>query len=65
MDNLDKRIIKILEEDSRISISDISKKINLSRCSVKERINRLKENKLIEKFSIRTSFYKKGYKVIL
>ncbi len=64
MDELDIKIIKILEENSRTSISDISRKINLSRCSVKERISKLIETNIIKTFSIKTCPYKKGYGII-
>lgn len=64
LDELDIQIIKILEENSRTSISEISKQINLSRCSVKERISKLIETKFIKSFSINTCPYKKGYEII-
>lgn len=64
MDDLDKKIIMILEENSRTTISDIAKEINLSRCSVKERIVKLSNNKVIEKFCIKTNIKHKGYNVI-
>ena len=49
MDDADKKIIELLQEDSRISITDIAKAINLSRPSVSERITRLIEKGILEK----------------
>jgi Lrp/AsnC family transcriptional regulator, leucine-responsive regulatory protein len=50
MDNLDIKIITILQEDGRISISDLSKKLALSRPSVSERLKRLQEKGIIDGF---------------
>lgn len=52
MDLIDKRILKLLQKDSRMPITKISKLINLSRPSVTERIDRLVTNGVIEKFCI-------------
>ncbi|MCK8058452.1 MULTISPECIES: Lrp/AsnC family transcriptional regulator [unclassified Fusibacter] len=47
MDIIDLKIIACLQDDARISVTDISKKINLSRPSVSERLYRLNEDKVI------------------
>lgn len=64
MDKIDKTILKILQADSRTPISKISKKINLSRPSVNERILRLMNSGVIEKFNIKVSPQKIGYAVL-
>lgn len=52
MDEINRYILEILKENSRESISSISKKVNLSRPSVKERILRMEESGIIEKYTI-------------
>ena len=53
MDQLDVRLLAILQKDGRITISDLSKQLALSRPSVTERLNRLREKGVIEGFSAR------------
>jgi len=53
MDQLDFRLLSILQKDGRITISDLSKQLALSRPSVTERLNRLREKGIIEGFSAR------------
>nr|WP_312214789.1 Lrp/AsnC family transcriptional regulator [Clostridioides sp.] len=51
LDNIDKQLIILLQEDSRISITDLSAKVNLSRPSVNERINKLIDKGILKNFS--------------
>lgn len=51
MDELDIKIIKLLQLDGRMSVSDLSKELVLSRPSVSERLKRLQENGIIEGFT--------------
>lgn len=55
MDKLDIGLLKLLQEDSRMTISELSKKIVLSRPSITERILRLQEKGIIEEFTARIS----------
>ncbi|HYE10957.1 MAG TPA: Lrp/AsnC family transcriptional regulator [Patescibacteria group bacterium] len=55
MDKLDIDLLKILQENARITISELSKKIALSRPSITERILRLQEKGIIEEFTARVS----------
>ena len=64
MDEIDKKIIKILSENSRISNSEISKQVFLSIPAVGERIKKLEEKNIIEKYTIRTNRNKLGYKLL-
>ncbi len=57
-DNVDKKLIALLQQNSRISYTDLSKAVHLSRPSVVERINKFMENGVIEKFT--TVFSPKG-----
>lgn len=63
MDEIDKKIIGLLQDNSRISITDIAKTINLSRPSVSERITRLVEKGILEKFTTYVPAHKIGHEV--
>lgn len=52
VDETDKKIISILKEDSRTSYTKISKLVNMSIPSVVDRINKLNEKGIIEKYTI-------------
>ncbi len=55
MDELDIELLRLLQENSRITISELSKKIALSRPSITERIIRMQEKGIIEEFTTRVS----------
>lgn len=65
MDPLDIDIIKLLQEDGRMSISELSKHLALSRPSVTERMKRLQEKGVIEGFSAKVSPTSVGKKLII
>ncbi|KOO44314.1 Lrp/AsnC family transcriptional regulator [Priestia koreensis] len=48
MDEIDQKILSILQEDGRISMTDLGKMINLSTPAVKERVKKLEERGVIE-----------------
>ena len=51
MDQIDVQLLSILQKDGRMTISDLSKKLALSRPSVSERLQRLQERGVIQRFS--------------
>lgn len=55
IDDTDKKIIKELKKDSRNTIRDLAKILNLRPSTVHQRILKLKEHGVIEKFTIKTS----------
>ncbi|MCP3772762.1 Lrp/AsnC family transcriptional regulator [Paenibacillus sp. MZ04-78.2] len=55
MDQIDIRLLEYLQLDGRASISELSKKLSLSRPSISERLNRLEEKGIIEGYSARIS----------
>lgn len=55
MDNIDHKIIELLQDDGRITIIEMSKQLNLSRPSVNERIRKLQDSGVIEGFTARIS----------
>lgn len=51
LDQIDQRIIEILIENGRMSYVDIGKELNISRVAVRDRVNHLMDNGVIEKFT--------------
>lgn len=51
MDHIDARLLTLLQEDARMTISDLSKQLSLSRPSVTERLHRLQERGVIQGFT--------------
>ncbi|MCE5168670.1 Lrp/AsnC family transcriptional regulator [Paenibacillus profundus] len=52
LDEIDKTILSLLHENSRISYTDLAKEVNLSRVAVQARVNALMEEGVLEKFTI-------------
>lgn len=52
LDEIDKKILELLNQNGRMSYVDIGRELGLSRVSVRERVNQLCENEIIEKFSV-------------
>lgn len=65
MDNTDVRLLEILQKDGRITLSDLSKELSLSRPSVSERMTRLREQGVIEGIAARVSPAAVGRNVLL
>ncbi len=63
MDNVDAKILKLLREDSRISITELSKQVNLSRPSVQERLQKMIDSDIISGFTIINKPQKIGYSI--
>ena len=53
IDSTDVKILKELQQDSRLSIRELSKRVNLSPPSVTERIRKLEDNGIIEGYTIK------------
>ena len=53
IDNKDAKIIEILKQDSRAPIREIAKQTKIRPSTVHQRIQKLIENKVIEKFTIK------------
>ncbi len=61
MDLKDKRILMMLEEDSRMPLTQLAKAVQLSRDAVDYRIRRMQEAGLIIRFFANLNFEKLGY----
>lgn len=65
MDKIDNDLLELLQQDARMTISELSKKLALSRPSITERLHRLQERGIIEGFTARVSPEKIGRGTIL
>lgn len=63
LDDVDRKLITLLQENSRLSYTELSRLVHLSRPSVVERIHKLLEQGVIEKFTARVSAKHLGYAV--
>ena len=52
MDLIDIKILEVLQDNARVSISDLSKKVNLSLSAVSERLKKLESSNVIEKYTV-------------
>lgn len=50
IDTIDKKILRLLQEDAHLTLKDISNKINLSLTPVHDRVKRLEKEGVIEKY---------------
>jgi Lrp/AsnC family leucine-responsive transcriptional regulator len=55
MDLLDRTLLQLLQEDGRMTVSELSKRLALSRPSISERLLRLQERGIITGFGARVS----------
>ncbi|MDZ5470453.1 Lrp/AsnC family transcriptional regulator [Bacillus sp. 31A1R] len=65
MDKIDIQLLELLQKNSRISISDLSNELALSRPSISERLHRLQEKGIIEEFTTRVSLAAVGREILL
>ncbi|WP_346939290.1 Lrp/AsnC family transcriptional regulator [uncultured Clostridium sp.] len=63
LDEIDVMILSELEKNSRLSIRELSKRINLSPPSVTERVKRLEDNGVIEGYTISINKKKLGLSI--
>jgi DNA-binding Lrp family transcriptional regulator len=61
MDNIDREIIRILEENSRTSFRKIARILNVSPMTVVKRVRRLEKACIIKKYTIQLDYDKLGY----
>ncbi len=64
IDAIDLKIIAALKENSRFSTSEISKRVNLSIPAVSERIRKMEEAAIIEKYTIKVNREKMNHKIL-
>ncbi|MDT3426714.1 Lrp/AsnC family leucine-responsive transcriptional regulator [Paenibacillus forsythiae] len=64
MDEIDRSILEALKENSRMTVSDISKRVKLSIPAVTERIRKMDESGMIEGYTVKINRAKAGYKLL-
>ena len=64
IDNIDEEILAILTEDARSSFIGISKQLNLSEATIRNRVSRLEKDGVIKKYSIIVDHKKIGYDAV-
>ncbi|MEM0200297.1 MAG: Lrp/AsnC family transcriptional regulator [Saccharolobus sp.] len=64
LDDIDKKILNILQQDSRIPFSRLAKMLNLSEATIYVRIKRLKENGVIRGFYTDIDYDRIGLNVV-
>jgi Lrp/AsnC family transcriptional regulator for asnA, asnC and gidA len=52
MDELDKKILRVLQEDARLSYTKIAKHVGSSTVTVSERVRKLQESGIIKRYSV-------------
>jgi Lrp/AsnC family transcriptional regulator for asnA, asnC and gidA len=63
LDELDKQILSALQEDGRISFADLSRKLNTAEATLRFRVKRLQDAKVITHFAAIVDPAKVGYAV--
>ena len=63
LDDIDKEIIRILQEDARKSYREIQEQLQISIGTIHNRITKLKKNKIIEGYTLKLNNIKLGYKL--
>ncbi|KPI47866.1 transcriptional regulator [Clostridioides difficile] len=64
MDEIDLKIINSLKKNSRASTSEISRQVNLSIPAVSERIKKIEQSNIIQKYTIQINREKTKYKLL-
>ncbi len=60
LDEIDLKILAILQENGKSSYAEIGRSLNLSRSGVRERVKKLEKQGIIEKYTIVINPYKMG-----
>jgi len=63
VDGTDRKILNLLIENSRVSITEIAKQVHLSRVAVRERIKRMEESNIIQQYTAVVDSSALGYGV--
>ncbi|MBS3816738.1 MAG: Lrp/AsnC family transcriptional regulator [Candidatus Thermoplasmatota archaeon] len=64
MDEKDKKILEILKENSRTPYTEIAREVDLSEATVRKRIDKMKEEGIIDKFTIELDPANLGYQTV-
>ncbi|AEH24030.1 Lrp/AsnC family transcriptional regulator [Pyrococcus yayanosii] len=64
LDELDRGILQILQEDGRVSYAEIARKLGVPESTVRLRVRKLVERGVIRKFAALINPFKAGYEVV-
>ncbi len=64
MDDKDRKIIEILQENSRTPYTEIAKQLGLTEATIRKRISELEKKGVIKKYTIEVDPSKLGYKTV-
>jgi len=64
LDDVDKNILEILQDDATISLEEIGKKLGMSKSAVHYRIKKMQEKKIITKIAALVDPLKVGYDIL-
>lgn len=64
LDEIDKSILRLLQEDGRMSYSEIARKIGVPESTVRLRVKKLIEEGIIRKFAALINPFKAGYSIV-
>jgi len=64
LDEVDTRILELLEEDARRSFTEMAEKLNASESSIRKRVSTLQKEGIIRKFTIKVDNTKLGLNTI-
>lgn len=63
LDDIDKDILRILQDDARKSYREIQKELGISIGTIHNRISKLKNNKIVQGYTLKLNNTKLGYKL--
>ncbi|MFX0081468.1 MAG: Lrp/AsnC family transcriptional regulator [Candidatus Hodarchaeota archaeon] len=63
LDDIDKNILRILQDDARTSYREIQDRLGISIGTIHNRISKLRDNGIIEGYTLRLNNVKLGYKL--
>jgi len=63
IDEIDKQILNELKENSRLSMSELGRRVNLSSPSVTERVRQMESFGIIKKYTLEVNYEKLGYPI--
>jgi DNA-binding Lrp family transcriptional regulator len=63
LDEVDRKIIDLLQQNSRMSNAEIARRVHLSRVAVRERIQQLSDSQVIQEFGVVINANALGYNV--
>ena len=64
LDEIDRAILRLLQEDGRMSYSEISRRIKIPESTVRVRVNKLVNEGVIRKFAALINPFKAGYDIL-